>query len=61
MYKYFISYNHLSDSGYGYGNVEVNIDFKIKSIQDIEKVSRLIEEEKNFPERSVAILFYRRF
>lgn len=65
MYKtfhYFLSYSFsLAASGFGYGNIEISRTDKIRNMNDISSISRMIEEKNNLPENSVIILDYQLF
>jgi hypothetical protein len=56
MYKYFVSYNHVS----GCGNVMCCRNKKIKDISDIRSIARDIEKDSGFEENSVVIMYYNR-
>jgi len=54
-YVYFISYAHAN----GFGNCSTIVNFEIKNMEDLNAISRKIEEDNQF--EKVIILFYRNF
>lgn len=59
-HKYFISYNFRGKSGTGFGNVSINRDKAIDSMEDIRSVEKYIVE--NFEEiNQISIINYQRF
>ena len=56
MIKYFISYNYSNGNDFGFGNFEHHRNEEIKDINDIQKISRSIEKDFNYPANSVVIM-----
>ena len=56
MYKYFVSYTYHTNDGYGYGSMQVEIEYKISDIKDIIEIQKEIAKENKFD--SVIILNY---
>lgn len=48
MFKYFVSFNHNSKNGSGFGNTEVNTNIEIKSIVDVTNIAEKIAQNKGF-------------
>lgn len=62
-YKYFVSYSHVNDSGFGFGSGEIITNFKIKSFNDIREIRNHIIDiiKKEYPNPDPVILFWREF
>lgn len=62
MYKYFISFSHVTDNGIGYGNTVVESNVKITDFKSIGEMQRWINdvqkwiEEKNGYIKNVIVL-----
>lgn len=49
MYKYFVSYNHISENDFGFGRCEVIRNKKIKNIDDILEIEEMLKiKNKDF-------------
>ena len=55
-YKYFVSFSHGSKTKAGFGNLQISLSCAIKSINDINKVQKMIEEDINFENSSIVII-----
>lgn len=58
MYKYFVSYNYAKENGFGFGRFELTRNKKIKSVDDIFEVEKLLKE-KNKDFNTIIILNYK--
>ncbi|MDQ0255504.1 hypothetical protein J2S74_002886 [Evansella vedderi] len=54
--KYFISYTFLNQNSTGFGNIETYYDKEIKGMDDINTISRKIEEDLKLPNKTLVIL-----
>lgn len=60
-YQYFISYNYRNYEGAGVGNIELRRENKIKCMDDVNEVSRMIEKYKDYVCNSVVIINFVEF
>ncbi|WP_211654293.1 hypothetical protein [Planococcus alpniumensis] len=64
MYKYFISFNVLQDSGQrnlGFGNCDITREQKIEGIEQVTEIAEQIARENNLEPGSVTILYFNLF
>ncbi|EKS4344816.1 hypothetical protein QB607_002812 [Clostridium botulinum] len=62
MYKYFISYCiNLKSNGWGFGNAELDLSYKITQKETLDEASRKLEQMGELPEGSITIMNFKRF
>jgi hypothetical protein len=49
-YFYFVSYSHSSALGYGHGNVEINTNQPIATVETIRAIEKWLKEEASIPQ-----------
>lgn len=54
--KYFISFTFKTSNGSGFGNIETSYSKKINGMDDINTISRSIEQDLGLQENSLVIL-----